>query len=104
MPRQTIRLSTRAGDTEIESYVSPDFPGIAVHRNPRFRKSWNTTHIESGLGISGDFRLKRLASEFAAEAGRIVDFTKTADAVKTDIVDKQTRATLRALTEKFRAK
>jgi len=103
MKRQMINIATNDGGEEIEAYVSPEFPGLAVHRNARFSDTWTATHIASGLVISCGFRLRRIASEFAAQAGRLLDFTKPGEEVEQHIADRpKLRAKFRELVQRFR--
>lgn len=104
MQRQTIRLATHDGGKEVEGYVSDRFPGIAIHRNARFSDLWVATHLASGLGLSCDFRLRRIAGDFATEAGRLVDFTKSEDEVTAQVgKDHGLRTRLRNLAEQYKA-
>ena len=103
MKRQMISIATNDGSKEVEAYVSPVFPGLAVHRNARFNDLWAATHIASGLGISCDFRLRRIAGEFAAQAGRLLDFTKPGEEVEQHIADRpKLRVSMRELVQRFK--
>lgn len=103
MQRQMINIATNDGGEQIEAYVSPAFPGLAVHRNSRFNDLWAATHIASGLGLSCGFRLRRIAGEFAAQAGRLVDFTKSGEEVEQHVADRpKLRAKLRELAQRFK--
>ena len=103
MQRQMINIATNDGGEQIEAYVSPTFPGLAVHRNARFNDLWAATHIASGLGLSCEFRLRRIAGEFAAQAGSLVDFTKSGEEVEQHVADRpKLRVKLRELVQRFK--
>jgi hypothetical protein len=105
MKREQISIATADGSEQVIGYVSNAFPGIAIHRHAQFSDRWAAAHIQSGLSISSMFRLRRLASCFAALASRLVDFTKSGDEVQDAVASKhEIRVQLRQLAERFNSK
>jgi hypothetical protein len=103
MKRQNINIATCDGTTQIVGYVSADYPGIAIHRNLRFNDLWCVSHIASGFGLCCEFGLRRIAADFAAQVGRLVDFTKSGEEVEQQVADRpEVRAKMRELAERFK--
>ena len=81
MKRQTINVALYDGPRTVHGYVSPSFPGVAIHRSVEV-DAWTATHIGSGIAVSGMFPLRRRAVEFATLACRMLDFTRSTEDIE----------------------
>ena len=63
---------------EIIGYTSPDWPGLAVHRHPRYHDTWTVSHLASGQRVPPrGWTTRRQAVAFvAALASSNIDWTR----------------------------
>ena len=102
MKHQDITVALNEGMKLVPAYVSPTFPGIAIHRSMD-ASHWAVTHILSGYCISSSFRMRRIAAEFAKAVSRLVKFSKPLEQINHHMASRpKLRLKLRDLAAKFK--
>jgi hypothetical protein len=81
----TITLAGPAGIRGTEAWISPQVPGLAIHKclwDNGVVFGWNVSHIASGQKVVGTFATRDEACDVAVDVGWLADWTLASDELK----------------------